>query len=79
MRLAGQLIDPGRRYRVAGWAPVAQPGRGEPVWEVVEAYLKARGTIAPPRVNAPKLVGIDGNPGVGCTGPHESRVLESHA
>jgi sulfur-oxidizing protein SoxB len=64
LRLDGRPIDATRRYRVAGWAPVAQVGGGEPVWEVVEAYLRARRTIAPPRVNLPKLIGIDGNPGV---------------
>jgi sulfur-oxidizing protein SoxB len=64
LRLDGELIDATRRYRVAGWAPVAQPAGGEPVWEVVEAYLKARRTIAPPRVNMPKLIGIGRNPGL---------------
>jgi sulfur-oxidizing protein SoxB len=63
LRLDGKPIDPARTYRVAGWAPVAQPAGGEPVWEVVEAYLRARRTIAPPRVNMPKLMGIGGNPG----------------
>jgi S-sulfosulfanyl-L-cysteine sulfohydrolase len=64
LRLEGKLIDPSGRYRVAGWAPVAQAATGEPIWEVVEAYLKARGTIAPLRVNSPKLIGTDGDPGV---------------
>ena len=64
LRLGGEALDPARRYRVAGWAPVAQAAAGEPVWEVVEAYLKAHGAVAPTRVNIPKLVGIDGNPGV---------------
>jgi sulfur-oxidizing protein SoxB len=64
LRLDGRPLDPNRKYRVAGWAPVAQTGEGEPVWNVVEAYLKARGTIAPPRVNTPRLIGVDGNPGV---------------
>jgi sulfur-oxidizing protein SoxB len=39
-------------------------GHGEPVWEVVETYLKARRSIAPPRVNLPRLVGVEKNPGV---------------
>ena len=64
MRLDGELIEPGKTYRVAGWAPVAEGASGEPIWEVVEAYLKDRKMIAPPRVNMPKLVGVDGNPGI---------------
>jgi sulfur-oxidizing protein SoxB len=64
LRLRGEALDPVRRYRVAGWAPVAQVAAGEPVWEVVETYLKAHGTVAPKPANIPKLIGIDGNPGV---------------
>jgi sulfur-oxidizing protein SoxB len=64
LRLDGKPIEPARKYRVAGWAPVAQTGRGEPVWDVVETYLKARRSIAPPRVNLPRLVGVENNPGV---------------
>ena len=64
LRLRGEALDRVRRYRVAGWAPVAQVAAGEPVWEVVETYLKAHGTVARKPANIPKLIGIDGNPGV---------------
>jgi sulfur-oxidizing protein SoxB len=64
MRLDGTPIDAGKVYKVAGWAPVAEGARGEPVWDVVEAYLRDRRTIAPPRVNVPRLIGVDGNPGI---------------
>jgi sulfur-oxidizing protein SoxB len=64
LRLGGQPVDASRTYRVAGWAPVAQVGQSEPVWEVIETYLKARRSIAPPRVNMPRLVGVEKNPGV---------------
>ena len=43
---------------------VAQAPAGEPVWEVVEAYLKVHRSVAPKRENSPKLLGVDGNPGV---------------
>ena len=37
----------------------------KPVWEHVEAWLKAQGgRVKPRRVNAPKLVGMQGNPGI---------------
>ena len=52
-----------KRYKVAGWAPVAEGAQGEPIWDVVERYLKDRKTIAPRAPNVPKLLGIDRNPG----------------
>jgi sulfur-oxidizing protein SoxB len=64
MALNGKPIEADKRYKVAGWAPVAEGAQGEPVWDVVETYLRARKTIAPPRVNLPKLVGVDRNPGI---------------
>ena len=64
MRLDGKPIEPSKNYKVAGWAPVAEGAQGEPVWEVVETYLKDRKVIAAPKVNMPKLVGMEGNPGI---------------
>jgi sulfur-oxidizing protein SoxB len=63
MRLHGKAIEPRATYRVAGWAPVAEGATGEPVWEVVEAYLKDKKVIAPPNLNTPRLIGVEGNPG----------------
>jgi sulfur-oxidizing protein SoxB len=70
MRLNGKPLDADKTYKVAGWAPVSEDARragGKPVWDVVEAWLKSRpgGRVAPPRIDAPKLVGVDGNPGLG--------------
>lgn len=66
MRLGGKLIEAGKTYKVAGWAPVAEASKnaGPPVWEVVESYLKARKVIKPVKPNTPKLVGVAGNPGL---------------
>jgi sulfur-oxidizing protein SoxB len=64
MRLDGEPIEASRTYRVAGWAPVAEGASGEPVWEVVERWLKAKGTITPRRVNEPRLIGVRDNPGI---------------
>jgi S-sulfosulfanyl-L-cysteine sulfohydrolase len=63
MRLRGEPIVADRRYKVAGWAPVAEGATGEPIWEVVETYLKDRRRIAPPKLNLPRLVGVQDNPG----------------
>jgi sulfur-oxidizing protein SoxB len=64
MRLGETPIEPTRTYRVAGWAPVAEGAKGEPVWDVVETYLKDKKVIAPPKVNVPNLVGVEGDPGM---------------
>ncbi len=64
MRLNGKPMDASRTYRVAGWAPVAQGAGGEPVWEVVERWLKARRTVTPREPNQPRLIGVGSNPGI---------------
>jgi len=66
MRLGGKLIEAGKTYKVAGWAPVAEASKnaGPPVWEVVESYLKAHKVIKPVKPNTPKLVGMAGDPGL---------------
>jgi sulfur-oxidizing protein SoxB len=69
MRLKGQPIAADKLYKVAGWAPVAEEASktgSKPVWELVEGWLKANkgGRVAPRHINAPKLVGAAGNPGI---------------
>ncbi|HLX22848.1 MAG TPA: thiosulfohydrolase SoxB [Usitatibacter sp.] len=64
MRLNGKLIDAGKAYKVAGWAPVAEGVQGEPIWDVISRYLEDRKTIAAPKLNLPKLVGVEGNLGI---------------
>jgi len=64
MRHGGKPIDPGRKYRVAGWAPVAEGATGEPIWEVVARYLSARKIVRPVELNQPRLIGTDTNKGV---------------
>jgi sulfur-oxidizing protein SoxB len=64
MRLNGKPIAAERKYKVAGWAPVAEGAKGEPIWDVVTKYLQDRKTIAPVKLNLPKIVGMEGNPGI---------------
>jgi sulfur-oxidizing protein SoxB len=64
MRLDGEPIEAGKLYRVAGWAPVAEGATGEPIWDVIVKYLGDKKTIAPPKLNLPKLIGVDGDPGL---------------
>jgi sulfur-oxidizing protein SoxB len=64
MRLRGKPLEAGKAYKVAGWAPVAEGAQGEPIWDVVVRYLKDKKTIAPRRLNLPRLEGVAGNPGL---------------
>ncbi|OGA71151.1 MAG: thiosulfohydrolase SoxB [Betaproteobacteria bacterium RIFCSPLOWO2_12_FULL_68_20] len=64
LRVDGLPIRPARRYKVAGWAPVAEGASGEPVWDVLARYLRDRKTLAPARLNLPRVVGVEGNPGI---------------
>ncbi|MGL6108472.1 MAG: thiosulfohydrolase SoxB, partial [Rubrivivax sp.] len=69
MRLGGKPIEAGKTYKVAGWAPVAEEAKSagnKPVWELLESWLKSRpgGRVAPRSINTPKLVGVQGNPGL---------------
>ncbi len=57
LRLGGRLMDAGKRYKVAGWAPVAEGASGEPVWDVAARYLRAKRTILPLQPNLPRLTG----------------------
>jgi len=57
MRLGGRPIEAGRRYKVAGWAPVAEGASGEPVWDVAARYLRAKRRISPLKPNLPRLTG----------------------
>ena len=70
MRLGGKLIDADRKYKVAGWAPVAEPARtatgNRPVWDVVEDWLRSQpgGHVTPRHINTPTLVGVQDNAGI---------------
>jgi sulfur-oxidizing protein SoxB len=69
LRLGGKPLEAGRSYTVAGWAPVAEEASKaglKPVWDVVETWLRARpgGRVSPRAVNAPRILGVEGNPGI---------------
>ena len=66
MRLNGQLIEADKRYRVAGWAPVSQEAAvasNKPIWELLEPWLLAQKAIRSSKINSPRLIGVDNNPG----------------
>ncbi|HEY9066734.1 MAG TPA: thiosulfohydrolase SoxB [Burkholderiaceae bacterium] len=69
LRLNGKPLAADKRYKVAGWAPVAEEARHapgtKPVWDVVEAWLTAQpgGRVAARSGYTPRLVGVQGDPG----------------
>ncbi len=69
LQLKGKPIDAAKKYKVAGWAPVAEDAKNtpgvKPVWEHLETWLKAQGGRVKPRhINTPTLVATQGNPGI---------------
>jgi sulfur-oxidizing protein SoxB len=69
MHLHGKPIEADKRYKVAGWAPVAEEAKTapgvKPVWEHVETWLHSQGgRVKPRRMNTPRLVAMQGNPGI---------------
>ncbi|MCE2679667.1 MAG: thiosulfohydrolase SoxB [Burkholderiales bacterium] len=66
MRLRGKLIDPNKVYRVAGWAPVSEESKavgGEPIWDLMSAYLKNEKIIKTGPLNLPNIKGLKNNKG----------------
>lgn len=64
MTLKGEPVDPHKVYKVAGWAPVGEGVTGTPIWEVVAEYLRDVKVVKPVKLNEPKVIGLDGNPGM---------------
>jgi sulfur-oxidizing protein SoxB len=64
MMLNGKALVPNKKYKVAGWAPVAEGVTGEPIWDVVTSYLRDKKVVTPRKLNLPKLIGIEDNAGI---------------
>lgn len=64
MRLGGKPLDASKKYRVAGWASVAENAQGEPVWELVARHLRELKTVKAKAPSQPRLIGVKGNPGL---------------
>jgi len=65
MRIGGEPVRADKRYKLAGWAPVAEGAAGEPVWELVARHLRALKSVPPLKPSQPRLVGVGANPGLG--------------
>jgi len=64
MRIGEELVQAGKRYQLAGWAPVAEGARGEPVWDLVARHLRSLKTVPPLQPSRPRLIGVGANPGL---------------
>ncbi|MEQ1806826.1 MAG: thiosulfohydrolase SoxB [Burkholderiaceae bacterium] len=69
MRLKGKPIEADKKYKVAGWAPVAEEAKAlpgvKPVWEHVETWLAGQGgRVTARKINTPRIVGVARNPGM---------------
>jgi len=53
----GEPIDPQREYVVAGWASVNQGTEGPPIWDVVEAFIRKKGTVTAPAISNVEVAG----------------------
>ncbi|MFT7289035.1 MAG: sulfur-oxidizing protein SoxB [Halieaceae bacterium] len=60
----GKSMSDNASYKVAGWATVGSQSSGEPVWEVVARYLRARKNVRIDRLESPSLINVRGNPGI---------------
>jgi sulfur-oxidizing protein SoxB len=63
MTLNGKPIQAGQRYKVARWGVGSAQSEGEPVWDVVEKYLRSGEIVKNRTPNVPRLIGVDRNPG----------------
>src|SRR3990167_2930577 len=62
MVLRGKPVDANKKYKVAGWAPVAEEASkagGESIWDLMAKYLRERKVVKPVRLNLPRLKGVD--------------------
>jgi len=60
----GKPVDPGKSYRVAGWARVGSKAPGPPIWDVVADYLRGQDVVRVDKLNTPLLKGVGNNPGI---------------
>jgi sulfur-oxidizing protein SoxB len=67
MTLRGKPLDPAKKYKVAGWASVSEDAKaaaGEPIWDLLSRYLRRTKSVRPLALEAPRLKGVAGNPGI---------------
>ena len=63
MTLNGQAIQADKSYKVARWGVGSSQSASEPIWDVVEQYLKNTPMLKNHTPNVPRLIGLGLNPG----------------
>ncbi|ARU32096.1 thiosulfohydrolase SoxB [Sulfuriferula sp. AH1] len=63
MTLHGQPVQANKLYKVAKWGAGSSQSEGEPIWDVVEQYLKSTPVVKNHVPNVPRLTGMHLNPG----------------
>lgn len=63
MSLNGRPIEANKSYKVVRWGIGSVQSQGEPVWDVVEQYLKSNPVVKNHAPNVPRLIGVQLNPG----------------
>ena len=65
---SGELIEPKKTYKVAGWAQVNRTPDGRLMWDVVHDHIvKNKGkdnVLKIAKINHPKIIGMNANPGM---------------
>src|SRR5882757_9366044 len=59
---SGRPLEPGKRYKLAGWASVGEP-QGKPVWDVIAKHLRS-GKPSNRQTPGVTIKGVDDNPGI---------------
>jgi len=66
IRVGERPVEPGKNYKVASWASVAESVRDdrEPMWDLLARYLRDQKIVRPRKLNVPRLIGVKGNRGL---------------
>ncbi|WP_028989366.1 thiosulfohydrolase SoxB [Thermithiobacillus tepidarius DSM 3134] len=64
LHIRGKAVEADKKYKVAGWASVGQPLEGEPIWDLVAKWLREQKTVKVSKLNRPRLIGVENNPGI---------------
>ncbi|MEE9454807.1 MAG: thiosulfohydrolase SoxB [Paracoccaceae bacterium] len=54
----GERLEPAKTYVVAGWASVNEDTEGPAIWDVLESYIKRKGTVSVDPNKSVKVSGI---------------------
>ncbi len=62
--MEGVALNASKKYKIASWASTQPQEGGRAIWDVVAEYLRHHKTIHIKLPNTPKVLNVDGNPGL---------------